>query len=637
VSHPRPRRHPRRSPVLLAAAVVAAALLVAVWPPRGRAAPPRPGCRRSLCSLHGTACPRRARSASLAPRARPPRSAPVVLDAGEGFHRRRRALRRAARRRLTVRLRTSTDGAGLGAVARVSLESRVRAAPSGPSPTPCGPARHGMCRSRRRRRRQPALPSTGVRIVAIDRGRGERRRAGHGRGRRVAALVAGVSLDSRPSPPRAHRRSSDRAAWGADERLRSDSPSYSPVRMAFVQPPRRKNLYTQAEAPRWLRAIYAYHTKSLGLERHRLQLPRRPVRDHLRGRYGARTAASSAPTCTLQHRHNRVSVMGTYTAAAPPAEAVAALERLLAWKLAVSLDPAGKATLTCGAADRFKKGAPSRSPSSPATARPTTTECPGDALFNLLPTVSAAVARRMGTALTASLSASATLISPNGDGVLDSVDLAVALSAVADCGWWSATPAAASSASWSGRAPAPRSPGTRLGRLARSPDGATPPSSRQAKRRPRPPSPSTTLPPRWRRLRGSAHVQSQRAARRDRRRDVPAGRGLQRPRRHPQRRRRGGAVAPRLEGSDRAAVHGHWDGRITSGGKLVAAADGHTGSSSSAGTQAATSPPRGKVLVDRTLGFPAAAPTSSRQRGRVADTHPGWVQAHRARRSSPSG
>ncbi len=55
-----------------------------------------------------------------------------------------------------------------------------------------------------------------------------------------------------------------RAQWGADESLRRGSPSYATVKMAFVHHTDTGNDYTAADAPAIVRAIYAYHTQTLG-------------------------------------------------------------------------------------------------------------------------------------------------------------------------------------------------------------------------------------------------------------------------------------------------------------------------------------------------------------------------------------
>ena len=88
-----------------------------------------------------------------------------------------------------------------------------------------------------------------------------------------------------------------------------------------------------------------------------------------------------------------ISVIGTYGSEAPPVAAVAALEDLLAWKLALGgLDPVGKAKMTCGSTEKFKAGATVSFPVVAGHRDANYTECPGDALYAQLPAVRQAVA-----------------------------------------------------------------------------------------------------------------------------------------------------------------------------------------------------------------------------------------------------
>ena len=74
-----------------------------------------------------------------------------------------------------------------------------------------------------------------------------------------------------------------RAQWGADESLVKEAPGYGTVRGAFVHHTVSANAYSQAEVPGILRGdLRVPHTQP-GLGRHRLQLPRRPLRPDLGG------------------------------------------------------------------------------------------------------------------------------------------------------------------------------------------------------------------------------------------------------------------------------------------------------------------------------------------------------------------
>ena len=75
-----------------------------------------------------------------------------------------------------------------------------------------------------------------------------------------------------------------RSGWNADESIRRAAPSFAPVAAARARPPhRRRERLLAAQSPAIVRAIELYHVQGKRLERHRLQLPRRPLRPGLRG------------------------------------------------------------------------------------------------------------------------------------------------------------------------------------------------------------------------------------------------------------------------------------------------------------------------------------------------------------------
>jgi flagellar hook assembly protein FlgD len=115
-----------------------------------------------------------------------------------------------------------------------------------------------------------------------------------------------------------------------------------------------------------------------------------------------------------------VSLMGTYMSEAPPAAAVAALQRLLAWKLELhGVDPAGTASLTCGGSDKYTQGQKVSFPTIAGHRDANYTACPGDALYARLSDVRAALASAETPPSISSLSLNTRHLSPNGDGVQD--------------------------------------------------------------------------------------------------------------------------------------------------------------------------------------------------------------------------
>ncbi len=222
--------------------------------------------------------------------------------------------------------------------------------------------------------------------------------------------------------------------------------------MAFVHHTASGNLYSTTDAPALVRGIYAYHTKSL----HWNDIAYNFLVDRFgtiyEGRYGGVTrGVVGAHVLGFNTGSTGVSIIGTFTDEAPPAGAVVSLERLLAWKLSIhGLDPAGTADLVSGAKDKYAKGATATFPVIAGHREANFTECPGEVLYGLLPSVRANVARYVGSGVVAALSASTPLISPNGDGVLDDTALDVVVTTPAA---WQVTVQDAAGqvvASWSG-------------------------------------------------------------------------------------------------------------------------------------------------------------------------------------------
>ena len=323
------------------------------------------------------------------------------------------------------RARTAAPG---GPGPRCRSRSSTRADRCAPSPTPSGPARPATCRSGppaapAARRRSPACawsPST-PRRTSQPRGARHRRRAPRGRRRR--------RHQPRPAGRRGDRRSGHRHPRGVGRRR---APA---LRVALLlpgqdglRPPhgRRQHLHPGRRPRAGARRSTRTTPRQPRLERHRLQLPRRPLRHHLRGQVRRRSpaASSGAHVLRLQHRQHRRLGHGhaTRTPRRPPRRS----RRSSACSPGSSASPAS----TRPARRRSPAAPPTSTRRAPAVTFPVIaghrqanyTECPGDAFYMLLPAVRTNVDRRVGATLTARVTASAPLISPNGDGVLDSVD-----------------------------------------------------------------------------------------------------------------------------------------------------------------------------------------------------------------------
>jgi hypothetical protein len=446
-------RHTRLSRAVAVAAVALIALLVAVW-----IAPRASGAAATWLSTPPVSLKTlRAGDDSLAvagPDARAA-GAPATLDAGMTFSMAALLCKVPPAGAVTIRLRTSSDGESWGPWFTAPLEvvDEHGTAQAFTDPIWTGAGRYVQVQASRNGRRGPSSLS-GVRLVAIDptEDAGVAARV-TGAVRRLAATVAGVSLTADASAATASPTMVTRAGWGADESLRSDSPAYAPVKMAFIHHTASGNDYTQAEAPAIVRGIYAFHTGKL----HWSDIGYNFLIDRFgtiyEGRYGGiARGVVGAQAGGFNTGSTGIAVLGTFTDQAPPAVTINALERLLAWKLGVSgLDPAGSATLTCGLTDRYVKGAKVTFPVIAGHRQANYTECPGDAFYALLPAIRANVASRTGSAANATVSASAPVISPNGDGVLDATELDVGITAAADWRLDVKNAGGQTVASWSGQ------------------------------------------------------------------------------------------------------------------------------------------------------------------------------------------
>jgi flagellar hook assembly protein FlgD len=426
-------RHPRVSKTLAAAAVAVVAVLVAVW-----ATPRASGAAATwlrTAPVHLKTLRADEPLAVAGPQGRGA-GAPTTLNAGMTFSMVALLCDVPPAGAVTIRLRTSGDGHSWGPwfTAPLEVADERGTAQAFIDPIWTGAGQYAQVEAARNGRRGPSSLS-GVRLVAIDptEDAGVAARV-TGVVRRFAATVAGLSLTADASAATAGPAIVTRAAWGADESLRSGSPSYAPVKMAFIHHTASGNDYTQADAPAIVRAIYAYHTKSL----HWSDIGYNFLIDRFgtiyEGRYGGvARGVVGAQAGGFNTGSTGIAVVGTFMDQAPPTETINALEQLLAWKLAVSgVAPAGSATLTCGLTDKYVNGAKVTFPVIAGHRQANYTECPGDAFYALLPAIRANVVSRVGSAVNATVRASASLISPNGDGVLDVAQLDIGISTAAD-------------------------------------------------------------------------------------------------------------------------------------------------------------------------------------------------------------
>ncbi|MDT9682328.1 peptidoglycan recognition protein [Streptomyces sp. TRM76323] len=196
-----------------------------------------------------------------------------------------------------------------------------------------------------------------------------------------------------PRPP-----ITSRAGWGADESISPEAPGYLPdgrVKAVVVHHTAESNAYTCDQAPAVVRGIYAYHVKQLGWK----DIGYNFLVDKCGTVYEGRKGGVDLPVMGahaygFNSETTGISVLGTYTDAAPSQAALTSVARIAAWKLGqYGVDPAGTTTLTAGDAGRsysgktWAKGAQLSFPTIHGHRDGYNTQCPGDAFYGSLPTL----------------------------------------------------------------------------------------------------------------------------------------------------------------------------------------------------------------------------------------------------------
>ncbi len=191
-----------------------------------------------------------------------------------------------------------------------------------------------------------------------------------------------------------------RASWGADESLRSCTPSLTAtIKGGILHTTVTGNEYTPEQSPAVMRSMYAYHTKSLGW----CDLGYNMVVDKygtlFEGRYGGiDKPVLGAHTGGFNSYTFGVSMMGNQDVVAPTPAMLTILEKVFAWKLGLyGLNPLGTVTYTSagGSATKYPYGTVVTMPVISGHRDYSTKSCPGNYAYPLLPSIRTAVAARM--------------------------------------------------------------------------------------------------------------------------------------------------------------------------------------------------------------------------------------------------
>jgi hypothetical protein len=233
-----------------------------------------------------------------------------------------------------------------------------------------------------------------LRLVDVSGGIGAHRAAAAQARSPLAALAASLPLAA-PSlqaaagqPPIIARR-----AWARGMAHPRVAPEYGAVRLAFVHHTENPNGYLAGEVPAMLRAIFVFHREIRGWN----DIGYNFVIDAFGRIFEARAGGIDEPVVGAQAGgYNLVStgvaVLGSFSSRPISAASRRALQRLLAWKLALHGVPAqGRVTVHVNPAgavySRYPANAPVSLPRIAGHRDADTTDCPGDVLYHQLPAI----------------------------------------------------------------------------------------------------------------------------------------------------------------------------------------------------------------------------------------------------------
>lgn len=184
-----------------------------------------------------------------------------------------------------------------------------------------------------------------------------------------------------------------RAQWGATESWSKPAGTSTKLRAMVLHHTASTNNYTKSTAAQQIRAIYSYHTRSLGWPDMGYNFLIDKSGTIYEGRKGSLdklvigSQAAGFNTDTIG-----ISALGNYEITQPPAALVSSIEKVMAWQAARwGLNPTGTTTLTsrasAGSTSRYSYGTTITVPTIIGHRVTSATACPGQYLNPKLPTI----------------------------------------------------------------------------------------------------------------------------------------------------------------------------------------------------------------------------------------------------------
>jgi hypothetical protein len=209
-----------------------------------------------------------------------------------------------------------------------------------------------------------------------------------------------------------------REAWAGSRARPGGGPYYGSVQLAFVHHTDNPNGYSAGAVPAILLAIFDYHRYVRGF----YDIAYNFIIDAFGRIWEARAGGIDEPVIGahaggFNEVSTGVAVLGTFMSSVPPAPAIEALQRLLAWKLSLHGVPVlGRVTVEVDPADAFYTPfAPGQRVPLPRVAGHRDgdlTDCPGDAFYARLPSIRPGVATLAGVPARLTLSAASVVVAP---------------------------------------------------------------------------------------------------------------------------------------------------------------------------------------------------------------------------------
>ena len=187
-----------------------------------------------------------------------------------------------------------------------------------------------------------------------------------------------------------------RAGWHAEEEIRRHPPRYAPsLQFALVHHTVTANGYSCSQSASIVRGIEVYHVLGNGWDDIGYNFLVDACGQIFEGRYGGIDKnVIGAHSQGFNTGSVGVAVIGNYSSLKPSAAAQNALVKLLAWRLDVAhVDPSSSVVYASGGNSKFPAGKKVTLKAISGHRDTYFTECPGNALYALLPTIRTRVAQ----------------------------------------------------------------------------------------------------------------------------------------------------------------------------------------------------------------------------------------------------